>query len=165
MTAERTSTQKTRSKTLCSNWLKKSSHAEGTKEENLEEIIDFTVKSLFKHFNSENYLPKYLVNVFTLAVLLPWLPSTSHAGLRGPNSACGYRTGLHHLIELWSMALLYNGNQELTARLPLFLHRCFIFQASLQPMSPAQGSLPTAGSLQLFSAPKSKCPRTWWAKE
>lgn len=44
----------------------KSSLAGGTKEENLEEIIDFSVKFLFMQLNSENYVPKHQVNALTL---------------------------------------------------------------------------------------------------
>lgn len=67
-------------------------------------------------------------------------PAPPVPGHRGPNSACGYRTRLHHWNTAWSMVLLFNGNQQIMARLPSFL-QFFVFQASLQPLSTAQGSL------------------------
>jgi len=69
-------------------------------------------------------------------------------------------TGLGYITEIlpWSIVLLYNGNQQIMARLPLFLHCFFVLQASLQPLSPAQSSMITAGSLQLFTASKPNDP-------
>lgn len=76
--------------------MNKSSHAEGTKEENLEEITDFSANSLFVHFNSENYTPNHQVNALTLMERLPRLPPPLMQGRSGLTSACEYRTGWHH---------------------------------------------------------------------
>lgn len=57
----------------------KSSNGEGAKEEDSEEIIDFSVKSLFMHFNAENYISKHEINALTLMELLSWLSCTSCA--------------------------------------------------------------------------------------
>lgn len=51
--------QKIGCKMVCIKWLTKAKNAEGTKKKNSEEIIDFSVKSLFMHFNAENYISKH----------------------------------------------------------------------------------------------------------
>lgn len=139
----------------------KSSHAGGTKEENLEEIIDFSVKFLFMQLNSENYVPKHQVNALTLK------DPSSVASLhilcqQTEGQILPVGKGLSYITEVlvYLVVLLYNGNQQLMARLLLLLH-CFSGRSAAP--GPDAAGCPQQAHASSF-LPQRQAPQTWCAK-
>lgn len=104
--------------------------------------------------NSENYVPKHQVNALTLKD--PSSVSSLHIlcqQTEGQILPVG--KGLSYITEVlvYLVVLLYNGNQQLMARLLLLLHCFSVFQAGLQPLDQMQQAVPSR------LMPALSCPR------
>lgn len=110
--------------------------------------------------NSENYVPKHQVNALTLK------DPSSVASLhilcqQTEGQILPVGKGLSYITEVlvYLVVLLYNGNQQLIARLLLLLHCFSVFQAGLQPLDQMQQAVPSR-LMPALSCPKGQAPQT-----